>query len=314
MPEIRIGFFGEAMIEISGQPLQKNYGGDVLNTAVYLSRLNEHINDKNAANFKIYFITALGDDSISSTMIKKWQNEGIETELIKIVKGKQMGLYIVETTAIGDRNFHYWRSDSAFKHCFNKSLSLLEETLLTMQIDYLYLTGITLAVLDSESRTHLLELLGEFNKAGGHILFDGNYRPSLWDVDVAKICYLDALALTDIAFLTDMDEKMVFGSSAPDAIIARCNALDVPEIVIMRGADSSVVHTGNETIKVKANKTEQVVDTCAAGDSFAAGYLFHRLAGKSCVYAAKAGHDLAALVIQHHGAIMARSNFLSAFN
>ncbi len=48
------------------------------------------------------------------------------------------------------------------------------------------------------------------------------------------------------------------------------------------------------------------VDTTAAGDSFAAGYLAARLRGEAPAAAARAGHRLAAVVITHPGAIIPR--------
>ncbi len=49
---------------------------------------------------------------------------------------------------------------------------------------------------------------------------------------------------------------------------------------------------------------ERVVDTTAAGDSFSAGYLAVRLNGGGAQQAAQRGHQLAATVIQHRGAII----------
>ncbi|MGB0734304.1 MAG: PfkB family carbohydrate kinase, partial [Pontibacterium sp.] len=40
------------------------------------------------------------------------------------------------------------------------------------------------------------------------------------------------------------------------------------------------------------------------GDSFAAGYVYGRLLGKSATTAAQIGHQLASKVIQHPGAII----------
>jgi 2-dehydro-3-deoxygluconokinase len=48
----------------------------------------------------------------------------------------------------------------------------------------------------------------------------------------------------------------------------------------------------------------QVVDTTAAGDSFAGAYLAARLTGATPAAAALAGNQLAAVVIQHRGALI----------
>lgn len=50
----------------------------------------------------------------------------------------------------------------------------------------------------------------------------------------------------------------------------------------------------------------KVVDTTAAGDSFAAGYLGSRLQGLGQAEAAAFGNRLAARVIQHPGALIPR--------
>jgi 2-dehydro-3-deoxygluconokinase len=47
-----------------------------------------------------------------------------------------------------------------------------------------------------------------------------------------------------------------------------------------------------------------VVDTTAAGDSFAAAYLAARLSGLEPREAARAGHRLAGAVVRHPGAII----------
>ena len=53
--------------------------------------------------------------------------------------------------------------------------------------------------------------------------------------------------------------------------------------------------------------TEPVIDTTAAGDSFAAAYIAARLAGAEPFEAARAGHRLAGIVVCHPGAIIPRS-------
>ena len=57
---------------------------------------------------------------------------------------------------------------------------------------------------------------------------------------------------------------------------------------------------------VEAPPAAGVVDTTAAGDSFAAAYLAARLRGAAPAEAARAGHALAGAVVRHPGAIIPR--------
>lgn len=39
---MKVAFFGECMVELSGEPLRRTFGGDTLNTALYLARLGRN--------------------------------------------------------------------------------------------------------------------------------------------------------------------------------------------------------------------------------------------------------------------------------
>jgi 2-dehydro-3-deoxygluconokinase len=80
----------------------------------------------------------------------------------------------------------------------------------------------------------------------------------------------------------------------------------MPEMVIKRGADSTLVReTPNAPWQsIATQQVESVVDTTAAGDSFAAGYLSRRLLGDSALMSTEFGNTLAARVIQHRGAVI----------
>jgi 2-dehydro-3-deoxygluconokinase len=57
---------------------------------------------------------------------------------------------------------------------------------------------------------------------------------------------------------------------------------------------------------VRGDPAAKVVDTTAAGDSFAAAYLATRLSGADPAIAAAAGHRLAGTVVGYPGAIIPR--------
>ncbi|MGR3806880.1 sugar kinase [Pasteurella testudinis] len=305
----KIAVVGECMIELS---LKENdpklaFGGDTLNTAVYLSRLLDH------RHFSVSYVTALGQDPFSQQMLAQWQQEGIETDLVQQRADKLPGLYSIVTDAQGERSFYYWRNDSAARYWLQGKQS--EVVLSRLQtFDYCYLSGISVAILDSASLEKLYALLRQIKANGGKVVFDNNYRPRLWqNTEIAQQVYQEILAFTDIAFLTLDDETALWGGksgeSAVEMVITRTQSYGVNEIVIKRGADSCIVAVQQQRFDIAANKIapDKVIDTTAAGDSFSAGYLAARLHGDSVETAARQGHRLAAAVIQQRGAIIPQS-------
>src|SRR5690606_41568082 len=74
-----------------------------------------------------------------------------------------------------------------------------------------YFSGITLAILDEESRTTLLDAIAKARAHGSVVAFDPNYRPLLWnDREIGRAHVTRALALCDIALPTFPDEQALF--------------------------------------------------------------------------------------------------------
>ncbi|USD43011.1 sugar kinase [Vibrio sp. SCSIO 43135] len=301
---LNIAFFGECMVEISGTPLSKKFGGDTLNTALYLARLTQH------QNVSVHYAMGLGHDELSQRMIANWQQEGIATELVEYIDNKLPGLYMVETDETGERHFLYWRNDAAAKFYFQRDeLTKLEVALAEKQVSAVYISGISLAILDEKSRERLMVAITEFSHQGGKVIFDNNYRPQLWTTAQAQLWYGRLLPLVDIALITEDDDQLVWGSD--ESVQERCLRLGCKEVVIKRGCEPCKViertADGEKEHYVSATKVTNVVDTCAAGDSFAAGYLAARLTGQSAPASAELGHKLASIVIQYSGAIIPAS-------
>ena len=300
-----IAIIGECMIELSRTEtgLSRGFGGDTLNTAVYLAR------QVAASQLGVHYVTALGTDSFSGEMITAWQQEKVQTALIQRMENKLPGLYVIETDARGERTFYYWRNDAAARFWL-ESEGAEDICQQLASFDYLYLSGISLAILNSQSRAKLLALLATCRQRGGKVIFDNNYRPRLWaSVKESQDAYQQMLAHTDIAFLTLDDETLLWGKAPLDQVIARTHAAGVSEVVIKRGAGSCLIALAGEAVaEVPAVRlpAARVVDTTAAGDSFSAGYLAVRLDGGSVSEAARRGHLIASTVIQYRGAIIPR--------
>lgn len=85
MSQNKLLAIGECMLELSGQielgsQAKLNFGGDVLNTALYFARLSGDVS----------FLTALGDDNFSAQMISHWDTENIDTSKVLKLKTKSL--------------------------------------------------------------------------------------------------------------------------------------------------------------------------------------------------------------------------------
>ncbi|ALV07042.1 sugar kinase [Roseateles depolymerans] len=298
----RVAVIGECMLELQGQafgPMTQSYGGDTLNTAVYLRRCGR------AGGIEVAYATAVGDDSLSQGLLDRWTQQGLETRLVRRIAGRHPGLYMIQVDERGERSFHYWRDTAAAKAYFEVSQTPLEQ--FADDYDALYLSGITLAILPPEGRERLLDLMARM-RSRATVVFDNNYRPPLWpDRQQARDVFQRAFSLATVALVTADDHQALLGLESPEAALAHAKDLPTPEVVIKRGAAPTLVRSPEHPDRWLTAPTEtvaRVVDTTAAGDSFAGGYLARRLAGASAVEAATYGNRVAARVIQHHGAVI----------
>jgi 2-dehydro-3-deoxygluconokinase len=297
----RVAVVGECMLELQGEAfgaMRQTFGGDTLNTAVYLARL------AGAHGVEVQYATGLGEDSLSEGLLTRWRAEKVGTALVQRVPGRMPGLYLIEVDAGGERRFSYWREHSAAKAYFDGASSPLEDA--AEQFDVLYLSGISLAILPPAGRERLLALMAAMRARGAVVAFDNNYRPRLWaDAAEARSVFGRAFAQATLGFVTADDHQALMGLRTLDEGISAARALPSPELVIKRGSAPTLVRSNGLWAEAPTAPVERVVDTTAAGDSFAAGYLGRRLTGASALDAARFGNQVAARVIQHRGALIA---------
>lgn len=218
--------------------------------------------------------------------------------------GRLPGLYIIRTDAAGERSFHYWRSAAAARELLRSGQAESLATALA-GFDLVYLSAISLGILDPESRERLFTLLEGLRRAGCRIAFDSNYRPRLWaSRGEAQAAVTRVLGLASLALPTFDDEAALFGDADPAATVRRLHGLGVEEVAVKCGPEPSLVSQGGQQTRVAVERRITPVDTTAAGDSFNAAYLAARLTGAEPAAAAAAGHRLAARVISVKGAII----------
>ncbi len=296
---MKLASIGECMLELNSQgeaAYSLAFGGDTLNTAVYLSRLGIDTD----------YVTALGDDPMSEGMLEAWRKENIGTDMVLRAKDRMPGLYMIQRDDKGERSFLYWRDRAPARELFEMAdaeyLNRLES------YDILYLSGITLSLYTDSARAQLFALLERFRSKGGKVAFDGNYRPRGWPTpDAARKAFDAALARADFAFPTLDDEQMLYNDKDAQACSKRMGSLGVSEVVVKEGAKGCLVVQNGKEVFVPSEAAITPVDTTAAGDSFNAGYLAARLKGLETAQSARVGHRLAATVICHKGAIIPKN-------
>lgn len=283
----RVACIGEAMIELSasGPAAQLGVAGDTLNTAIYIKRA--------APKLEVDYITRLGDDPFSDQIADFIADEAIGISGIVRVAGGSPGLYAITTDDAGERTFTYWRSAAAARGLFGDGdFSALAG------YDLVYLSGISLAILPQEVRLGLLEHL---KASQTPLCFDSNYRPRLWeDATTARQVTAAYWEAAEIALPSIDDEAALFGETLPQVEARWASA--TASGALKRGPQGPM--SIGDKIDQPYAQAASVVDTTAAGDSFNGGYLAARLTGHSQAEALQAGHDLAARVVQHRGAII----------
>jgi len=295
---------GEVMAEIRSQKTEEapssyaiNFAGDTFNTAIYCARALGTSGD-------VAFLTRIGSDPLSAGMTSFAAEEGLDTNHIAIDPHLNIGIYSVTTDALGERSFHYWRSQSAARRLFTTE----ETALFVPAAEILYVSGISLAILTPDARARLLALLAERQKSDGCLIaFDSNYRPALWEnQETAQNVMAAMWQQTDIALPSIDDEMALFNDKTEAEVIARFAALPCKHIAIKRGVRGPLSPHLSDAQPLDFPPAPRVVDTTAAGDSFNGGYLAAFLQGGDDEACLMAGHNCASRVVGAPGAIMPR--------
>ena len=293
-----INILGECMVELSPlddpHTMRLGFAGDTFNTAWYLAQIW-------GQSGQVRFVTRIGEDEMSLAFLARAHAAGIETDFVQTDARLTMGLYMIHLKD-GERSFSYWRETSAARH-FADDVSALDRAFATSQS--IYLSGITVAILDRQARENLATELGHARAKGQTVILDPNIRPRLWaDADEARAVITRFARCADIVLPSFDDEAACFGDPDPQATAVR---------YLGHGAGLVVVKDGSRAVLTAAPDTREEhalphvaspIDTTAAGDSFNAGFLANYLKTGDSAAAVEQGAALARAVIMGRGALV----------
>ena len=294
---MKILSIGECMAEFSpDEQLGKfnlGFAGDTFNTAWYIA--NNHA-DVNSAYF-----SKVGDDELSDQMLKFMSDNQVDTRYITTVAGSTIGLYLISLVN-GERTFSYWRNKSAATF-LGQNVDDVGNAM--KKQDMIYFSGITLAILDQNSRENLFSCLKSARRAGKKIAFDPNLRPKLWN-DKKEMCdvIMAGANLSDIILPSFEDEATWFSDADPMSTLARYQNVGAETVVVKNAGDPVSFCSQHGTGTYLVESVEKIIDSTAAGDSFNAEILVGLLREIPLADAINNGANLAKKVLMGQGALV----------
>jgi len=282
------------MAPAGGGHFAMGFAGDTFNTAWYARRLLP-------ADWQVDYVTAVGADPLSDDMLDWIAAQGIGTGHVRRVPDRTVGLYMIRLKD-GERSFAYWRGQSAARTLADDPAALAAAF---AGADTLYFSGITLAILDDAARARFCAAVAAARAAGVHVAFDTNLRPRLWPgVQAMRAGLMQGAAVADTVLPSFDEEVTAFGDNCPEDTIRRYREAGASTVVVKNAGACCTAWSAQEgRAEVTPPPVARVVDSTAAGDSFAAAFLAARAGGAGLAAAVSAAAALASRVIGTRGAL-----------
>ena len=285
---------GECMIEMTNVEKELyNYSvaGDTLNFTSYLDQ----------SIFNKFYLTAIGTSDINKGVISFLKKKKINTDLVKKIYSKEIGLYLIKNTKRGEKQFYYWRDDSAAKFFFNK----IEKSLFKKyKFDYIYLTGITLSLLDAKNIDKFITHLSILRKKNNKIIFDFNIRIKRWSKKNLNLYLNTILPNIDILFCSGEDLVCWKKNDYVKTFENILKKFNIYHAIYRKNEEYNYSFYKNKKYMIKNKSIKNVVDSSGAGDGYNAAYLSNFIISKNPQLALKNASKIGAKIVMQKGAIV----------
>ena len=286
---------GECMIEMTNVEKELyNYSvaGDTLNFTSYLDQ----------SIFNKFYLTAIGSSDINKGVISFFKKKKINTDLVKKISSKEIGLYLIKNTKRGEKKFYYWRDDSAANFFFNhinKSLFINKYT-----FDYIYLTGITLSILDFKNIDKFITNLSVLRKKNSKIIFDFNIRIKRWSKKNLNLYLNKILPNIDILFCSGEDLVCWKKNNNIKTFQYILKKFNIYHAIYRKNEEYNYSFYKNKKYMIKNKPIKKVVDTSGAGDGYNAAYLSSFIISNNPQIALNEASKIGAKIVMKKGAIV----------
>jgi 2-dehydro-3-deoxygluconokinase len=305
---------GEIMMRLSTPDFKRfvqsdtfdvTYGGGEANVAAALC--NYGLNGT--------FVSKVPDTAIGQAAINHLRRYGVDTKFVAR-GGNRLGIYFLETGAsMRASQVIYDRADASIA---DADASEFDWDAIFEGADWFHTTGITPALSD-KSAALTLAALKAAKERGVTTSIDLNYRKKLWSKEKARKVMTELCQYVDICIGNEEDAETSLGfvSAGTDVTKGELNLDGFKDVCKQMKAKfnfkyiastlreshsasdngwSALVYDGNEFHHTKEYNV-RIVDRVGSGDSFASGFIFGLVTGKSMKDAAEFG--VAASALKH---------------
>lgn len=284
----RIAAFGEVMMRLQvpgyeslaqASSLKYSFSGTGVNIASALARFGH----------SGYLVSTLPYNSIGEAAMAYLRKLGIQTPFLSR-GGKYVGMYFLEN-GFGARPSRVTYSDRLGSSFNTSAPDTYDFSSIAKEIDIAHFCGITLAMNDSV-RDQMKAFAREVKKNGGTVVFDCNFRPTLWGADgyaIATPHYEEMLGLADIVMMNEKDALFTLGMETQEVEqLAQLQEL-IPKvaekygIAVVAGTHRLVNRDNTHSLRGYMYKegafefskmlTFSVYDRIGAGDAYASGII-----------------------------------------
>lgn len=289
-----VAAFGEVMMRLQtpgyellsqANTLQYSFSGTGVNVAGALSRLGH----------RGCLVSTLPANALGDAAAAQLRKLGVDTAFVRRA-GAYLGLYFLENGfgARPSRVTYSNRLESSFN---TAPEGAYDAEAIAAEVDAIHFCGIALAMNDAV-RAHVKTLARTVKARGGTVIFDCNYRPSLWGEDgyaKARPHYAEMLALADIVLMNERDAIHLLELRTDKTDRAEQLRELIPEaarrygIAVAAGTHRAVNGDNTHSLQGYLYRGGQfyfsdklvfpVYDRIGAGDAYAAGIVHGELEG-----------------------------------
>lgn len=261
------------------------------------------------------FVSKVPDTAIGQAAINHLRRYGVDTKFVAR-GGKRLGIYFLETGAsMRASQVVYDRADASIAEA---DAAEFDWDAIFEGADWFHTTGITPALSDRSAALTLAALKAAKDR-GVTTSIDLNYRKKLWSKEKAQKVMTELCQYVDVCIGNEEDAETSLGfvSAGTDVTKGELNLDGFKDVCKQMKAKfnfkyiastlreshsasdngwSALVYDGNEFHHTKEYNV-RIVDRVGSGDSFASGFIFGLVSGKSMKDAAEFG--VAASALKH---------------